>query len=111
MGGFACAALVRPYAAFRFERTKLISAFGRAGVFRASIRAWRLVPIIQALLERHWTAGGFIPEPEMRTVSLLFVEDIAEIQSRRFSSQVGVPLSGRTRTAVPFSILAPRFLD
>jgi hypothetical protein len=35
------------------------------------------VPGVQALLQRHRMAGKFqIPEPEMRTVSLLFAEDM-----------------------------------
>jgi hypothetical protein len=44
MGGLAEAARVRPYAAFLFERTRTMDAFGRAGVDCASMRAWRLLP-------------------------------------------------------------------
>lgn len=44
IGGTASDARVRPYAALRFERTRVIWEDGRRGVLRAFIRAWRFVP-------------------------------------------------------------------
>jgi len=44
IAGVAWEARVKPYAALRLDRTSAMRAFGRAGVFWASIRAWRLVP-------------------------------------------------------------------
>ena len=45
MGGDALDARVRPYAALRLDKTRTIRAFGREGVFRASMRACRFVPV------------------------------------------------------------------
>lgn len=44
IGGEAEAARARPAAALRLERTRTMRVFGRAGVFWASMSAWRLVP-------------------------------------------------------------------